>query len=265
MTPSIYPPYDLPSPVNAPFPRHLCPSPEHPPGGGFDSGCMIIFSLFWTAFSLLFVIFPLAMFWREWQDYTLLKASGETAQGVVIDRRIDEDSDGDSYYVTYRFMAPVAKEDHQYFSHEQSVNRKTYRVLHPETRVNIVYAPSDPSVSRLEGKLGSPFYLLFIASIGGFFVLIGLAILSSGWKTMRQASALKRRGQPAQATVLDTWTDQDSDGDKVYCVAYRFIPPGRPQVTKAEYNQAAYKTLLPGDGVWVRYLPENPYVARLEL
>ena len=47
-------------------------------------------------------------------------------------------------------------------------------------------------------------------------------------------------------------------------MAYRFMPTGRPGVTKAEYNRAAYEALIPGDLVSVRYLPHRPHISRLE-
>ena len=47
------------------------------------------------------------MFWQELQVYILLKNTGDYAEAVIIDRRIDYDSEGDDYYVTYQFTAPL--------------------------------------------------------------------------------------------------------------------------------------------------------------
>jgi hypothetical protein len=245
------------------FPAHLRPSPERPPVAG-QGGCMLVFGLGWTLFSLLFLILPLLMFWRDWGEYRLLKNSGETVEGVIIERRIDEDSDGDTYYVTYQYLAPVGLGDRGRFSREQSVRRKTYNALPIETRVSIIYAPSEPGVARLAGELRPPFYLLFMAAFGGLFVVIGLVLLVGGWEQLSQASALRRRGQVTQGTLLDRWIQTDSDGDREYCVAYSFTPTGGPQVTRAEYNRAVYEALNPGDLVSVRYLPKRPDVSRLE-
>ena len=86
-----------------------------------------------------------------------------------------------------------------------------------------------------------------------------------GKPTAAQARALSRYGRSIQDRVLDRWTDTDSDNNTVYCVAFRFTPLDHTQVTKVEYNRAAYDSLLPGDPVWVRYLPDRPRVARLEV
>ncbi len=248
-----------------PFPKHLRPSPETPPGMA-DGGCTLIFSLFWSSISLVFFIAVLAGFAVELRAYLLLKASGVPTEAMVVDRRIETDSDGDdSYYVTYKYKVPAAKGDYQYLTREQSVNRKTYQALPPESRTTVLFAPSDPSVARLESRFRAPYLLLGVAAFAGLFVAIGLFLFRSGWKSIAQARALSRHGQSVQGTLLDRWTDTDSDGDRVYCVAYRFIPLGHPQVTKAEYNRAAYDSLLPGDPVWIRYLPDRPSVAKLEV
>ena len=147
---------------------------------------------------------------------------------------------------------------------EQSVNRDTYHLLPPESRTTVLYAPSDPSVARLESRFRPPYLLLGVAAFAGLFVAIGLFLFHSGWTTIARARALSRHGQSVQGTLLDRWTETDSDGDRVYCVAYRFTPFDHPQVTKAEYNRTAYDALLPGDPVFVRYLPDRPHVARLE-
>ncbi len=239
------------------------PTPDQPPRM-VDGGCLTAFSLIWPIISLIFLFCPLVMFWMELSAYRLLRTSGVVAEAVVMDRRVDEDADGRTYYVTYRFTAPLAKGDQGRFTREQSVNRKSFEALPLETRVSVVYAPSDPSISRPQSKLRPPFFLLAIACLGAVFVVVGLAVLSSGWTTMWQARGLRRHGQLTQGTVLDRWTETDSDGERSYCVAYEYHPSEHPQITKAEYNRDAYETLAPGDLVLVRYLPGSPSVARLD-
>jgi hypothetical protein len=61
--------------------------------------------------------------------------------------------------------------------------------------VKIVYAPDAPSVSRLQGKLQPPFFLLGLSCMGGLFVVVGVVLLGSGWQSVGRASALKWRGK----------------------------------------------------------------------
>ena len=184
------------------LPRHLRPTPEARPGSYFDGGCILLFSLFWTSISFFFLIFPLVMFWQELQDYVLLKNTGQTAEAVIIDRRIDYDSEGDDYYVTYQFTALRPQGDRKRFSREQSVDRDTYDNLPPESRITVVYAPSDPTVSRPLDWLEPPYYLLFIAALGGLFVFVGVVLFIAGWQGIAKSRKLSRRGQLIQAVAF---------------------------------------------------------------
>lgn len=47
---------------------------------------------------------PIAIFITEWRTATSLNQTGVTTEAVIIDRRIDSDSDGNTYYVTYRML-----------------------------------------------------------------------------------------------------------------------------------------------------------------
>jgi hypothetical protein len=227
---------------------------------------MLIFGLFWTTFSLLFTIFPLVMFYRDWQIYTLLRDSGTVLEGVITSRRIDEDSEGDTYYVSYKYTAPLPQGDRQQFSREESVSSSLYEALKPETRVMIRYAPSDPGVARLEQEFGAPSMFIFcLSGMGGLFTVIGGVMLGGSLRTIYLSSQLALQGQLAPGLIIDRWTETDSDGDKTYLVSYHFSVPGGPPVTVAEYNQKAYQKSQPGDPIQVRYLPNKPETCRLEL
>lgn len=231
----------------------------------YGSGCALTFGLVWISFSLVFVVVGLGWLVSEWTAYTLLRESGETTEAVVISRRIDTDSDGDRYYITYRYTAHLPQGDRGTFTHEESVSNSEYQAYAPDTSVTIRYAAVQPETARLADKsiTGSIVFALFFTIFGGVFALIGLAMISGGVKNMSQARALAYRGVTTQARLIERWTEQDSDGDTQYCVSYRFIAPGHPEVFRAEYSRRAYD--LPGDIVSVRYLPYQPEICRLEL
>jgi hypothetical protein len=240
------------------------PKPRQPFSTG-AVGCHLLFGAFWTGFSLLFLILPIGMFYAEWQTYTLLQDTGATIEGVITGRRIDKDSEGDTYYVTYQYTAPLPQGDRQRFSREESVSSSLYATLTPETRVTVRYAPSEPEVARLEQVFGRPSPFNFcISGMGGLFTLIGLVMIGGSLRSLYIARQLTSRGQPAEGVLVDRWTDTDSEGDKTYIVAYRFSPPGGPPVTAAEYSRKAYDTCQIGDSVEVRYLPAKPETCRLE-
>lgn len=241
------------------------PTPKRPPGLG-NAGCGFLFGLGWTGFSLLFVIIPIGILIIEWQTSNLLRTTGVTTEAVVINRRIVADSDGDSYYVTYRYSVPI-KGDQTQLTHEESVDRDTYQALSPESRVLVRYSATNPEVVRLEGQsktfeaIGLTCFMLF----GGLFVLIGVGLAYSSWREIHQARLLARYGKIATGHVTDCWIETDSDGDKAYCIAFRFAEPGRPEITTAEYNHKAYETLLVGASVQVCYLPGQPEICYLKL
>jgi hypothetical protein len=61
MTHTVHP-YEADLSPAASSSAHLRPSPEHPPAAAGQGGYMLVFSLAWTSFSLLFVVLPLLMF-----------------------------------------------------------------------------------------------------------------------------------------------------------------------------------------------------------
>lgn len=231
-----------------------------------SGGCLLPFGLFWTVFSSLFLVLPIGMFYSQWQTYTLLRDSGATVEGVIISQRIDDDSDGDTYYVTYRYTAPLPQGDRQQFSREESVSSDLYETLKPEQRAIIRYAITDPATARLEQAFGPPSPFIFLMSgMGGVFTLIGLVLIGVSLKAIYTASQLIRYGKFAPASIVERWTETDSDGDKTYVVSYYFNTSEGVPVTAAEYNRLAYNKYQPGDAVRVRYLPNNPQTCRLEL
>ena len=127
------------------------PTPQRPPGNFFGEGCGLLFGLGWTGFSLLFVFIPIAVFVAEWQTSTLLQTTGVTTEAVVISRRIREDSDGDSYYVTYGYRVPI-KGDQMQLTHEESVSQALYQALAPESQVTVRYSSTTPEVVRMAGR-----------------------------------------------------------------------------------------------------------------
>ncbi len=255
------------APAVPPIKAAARPSPDDRPavtGGGY---CGLLFGLGWTGFSLIFVIAPIAIFITEWQTYTLLRDTGVPTEAVIISRRIDEDSEGDSYYVTYRYTAPLPQGDRADFTQTESVSRDTYQALPPESRVTVRYSATHPEIARLADRsmafqVGMTIcFMLF----GGLFVLIGLWLTYSSGQAVYYAAALARQGVVTTGILADRWTETDSEGDKTYCVAVRFATLDGSNVTIAEYNRKAYHRLLEGDQVAVRYLPKRPEISRLEM
>jgi hypothetical protein len=261
-----------PTPATQPLPdppvsfASTRPDPKQRPNlvGG---GCDLLFGLGWTGFSLLFVIVPLAVLIAEGRTARLLNETGVTTEAVVINRRIDSDSDGSTYYVTYRYDVPLPQGYRSRLTHTESVSRKMYEAMPIESRVTIRYAADDPAVARLAGRSRTMelVFMIFFLLFGGLFVLIGVAMVYSSGQGVNNARALARRGETTTARLTERWIETDSEGDKQYCVAVRFAVPGRPDVTVAEYNRRAYDRFFEGASISVRYVPDRPEICRLEI
>ncbi|MDH3675252.1 MAG: DUF3592 domain-containing protein [Anaerolineae bacterium] len=215
----------------------------------------------------MFVIIPIGILMTAWQTANLLRTTGVTTEAIVIDRRINEDSDGDTYYVTYEYGVRLPMGDQTRLTHEESVNHDTYQDLPPESRVSVRYSATNPEVVRLEGQ-SKTFQVILLSCMmlfGGLFVSIGVWFVYSSWREIHKARVLARHGEMTSGSLIDRWTETDSDGDREYCVAFRFAVPGELEITTAEYNRKAYNTLQVGDLVQVRYVPDQPQTCCLEL
>lgn len=146
-----------------------------------SSGCMIPFGMVWTLFSALFVVIGVGTYLADQQQYNLLTREGKTARATLTERYIDEDSEGDTYYVSYRFEVP-AQGDLSPVSARQSVSRKLYEGFEVGQTVEVIYAPSDPGVSELKATFGPPQVMLPLCftGMGGLFVVIGLVMVYGG-------------------------------------------------------------------------------------
>ncbi|MEW5961898.1 MAG: DUF3592 domain-containing protein, partial [Chloroflexota bacterium] len=218
------PAWSTPSP--APTPISTRPRPRARPDL-IGNGCTLLFGLGWTVFSLIFVIISFAIFIPEWRTASLLNETGVTTEAVVIDRRIVPDSEGDTYYITYQYSAPLPQgEQRLQYSNEESVSRQIYDDQPIESRVTIRYAANQPEVARLAGRSRTidVMVLAFLALFGGLFVLVGLWQIYSSWQGIRHSTALARQGVLTTARLTERWLEKDSEGGNSYCVAFRFDP-----------------------------------------
>lgn len=145
---------------------------------------------------MLFVAVPIAVLIAEGCTASLLNETGVTTEAVVINRQIDPDSDGSTYYVTYRYDVPLSQGDRSRLSHTESVSRKMYEAMSIESRVTIRYAADDPEVARLAGRSRTLqiVFMIFFMLFGGLFVLIGLAMVYSSGQGIHNARALAGGG-----------------------------------------------------------------------
>ncbi len=230
-----------------------------------SSGCSLVFGLFWTLFSAIFVVVGLGFYISGLQEYNRLTREGIPAPATITELEIDDSGDSTSYYAYYQYRARVQGDLARFEDHD-SVSGSFYRSLQVGQQVEILYAKSDPALTAIKAEFEPPSLLfsLIFSGMGGLFVLIGLALMYGALKAQAQLRALRDRGRQAQAFVFDCWKDKDSDGDDTYFIAFAFRVDFQT-ITRAEQNKALYEKYQVGDSLTVRYLPDDPFVCQVRM
>lgn len=242
------------------------PKPTTPYNG---NGCSLIFAIVWTSFSFLFVVVGIGFYRNQRQEYNLLRQEGLLATGTITELVIDDDGDSTSYDVYYRFTAQVGGTG-RVLDQWQSVSKKEFESFRVGEQVQIIYAPSDPTISRLQAVFGPPDLVLPLCfgGMGSLFTLIGVALFLGSLRGLTTHGGLVLRGKITEAVVFDKWTEEDADGDAVKIIGYAFratkIDGLLTTIAHAEINPKAYHQLAIGDQALVRYQQDKPDICRLE-
>jgi hypothetical protein len=225
----------------------------------------MIFGLFWTLFSAIFVVAGIWFYISGYMQYNRLVQEGVPAWAVITKLEIDNSDDSTSYYVYYQFRAK-ANGDVSRFDDHDSVSSSLYNSLKTGQQIEILYAASDPTTTVIKSELKAPNVLFSLAfsGMGGVFVLIGLAMLYGGIKAQGHLRQLRSQGRQARAFLFDRWRDTDSDGDPTYFVAFAFTVDLHI-ITHAEQNKILYDKYQIGDWLAVRYLPGTPSICQAQV
>ena len=197
-----------------------------------------------------------------------LREAGVTTAAVVVARRHQSDSDGDSYFFTLAYDAPSGPGERlRSFRREVSVGADFYNAVRDGRAVPLRSLPTDPAVSRLAegasfaGIVGAGFVFAML----GFFLVLGVLIVLGGLESGRTLLRLAWFGRRVPGRVVERWVQTDHEENPKYCLSYRFQPPNGPAQLAAEINARAYRRLEPGSEVPVEYLPRRPAICRLVL
>jgi hypothetical protein len=229
-----------------------------------SSGSSTCFGIFWTLFSLVFVVVGIWIFISEKNTYNRLMNEGVTVMGQVTDMQIDYDDDSNTYYASFAFKSAGTV-----YNNRESVSRSYYNSLKVGDRVEVLFAASDPNLSRLKGDFSPPnaLFPLIFSGMGGLFTLIGFWVIWQGLGGQENLAELRKNGKISQAIIFDKWTTRGSKGRTNHIIAFRFAAiaedGGQIEVAHAEYNPRAYRQLTIGDDTPVRYLPTKPEVCQL--
>ncbi len=147
-------------------------SPQPVRRQGFDAIFGIILSIIVGVPLLVGGIF---MYVRDRQQYDLLRQEGVSAMGVVAELSHYADNDGNPIYeVHYSYNVPSGSENAAQTS-RQEVSKDFFSGLSTGQSIEIIYAPSRPSVSRIKAFYGPPNMVFWIFYFG-FFLLIAILV-----------------------------------------------------------------------------------------
>jgi hypothetical protein len=101
----------------------------------------------------LVAVLSMVWFWRvqNQQEYRQLQSSGVVGRATIVSRKVktfgEPPSDYDSYSITYEFTAGRSR-----YTRTADVGRWTYDSLKKSDSVTIIFALSDPGISRLQSQ-----------------------------------------------------------------------------------------------------------------
>lgn len=186
---------------------------------------------------LAITLFVMFLVYTEWRTFYMLSTTGQLIQGQYTGKRSSM-TDNDSspvYYAGFRYEV-----DGQSFEGDHQVIYELYERIETGAPVSILYAPSDPSIARIEEAHGLYFPAIYTLII----ILLGLA----GWRLFnntvigrRQDVELARDGRLVRGELVSISGRARDDKSRYRVTAkYRFQPPdgGEPVV-------ATWRTLRP--------------------
>jgi len=237
--------------LNPSHENYLAGIDKSPKGG--TSGCLLFFFIPF----ILAGLFIIAIAVYATYEYGLLSTEGENIRGTFVSRRISSDDDGDSYYVTYRYVV-----NDQTYTNEASVSSEVYGVANNGEPLLVVYAKSDPSIATLNAPDPAlPIFLvLFSLCWNGF---VGVFIFGAV-NSMRRWRKLIRHGRDIEGEIMSITGETDSDGDFQVKVTYMFRSPDgltRKEGKASHMRRDLRDELLPpvGTPVLVRYFNDTMY------
>jgi Protein of unknown function (DUF3592) len=190
---------------------------------GQGKGAAIFFGLFFTPFVLVGIFVTGASIDNaiEWWQ---LQQNGIDISAKVMNLEVDEDSDGDTYYATYRFGLNTT-EGYRAYAKTKSVGKQIYYTLEKGGSVVVRYLKSNPNIARVGGAETMPSGAI---SLGIFALIWNLIVGLLIWAFMR-GFLLDRefatKSQLLNGTLTHASHTLDNDDDLWLKLTYQFHTP----------------------------------------
>ncbi len=204
---------------------------------------------------------------QAWHEYHTLTAELQSGTAQVQTKHISYDEEGDaSYFVSYTFTHPLPNGEPYHYEATASVSRSTYDQLEYGQPLPIVFAPSDPTISRLNPPhIAEP----MLITIFTFVWLVGWNGVAGyfSYRTLRDwlGQRALRRGQLLYGTLTKITGVAESTLNYKITVDYTFTAPDGTPLSDTAYRYNSYRpaTALPPIGTRVAIWYGNRRTYRL--
>jgi hypothetical protein len=184
---------------------------------------------------------------REFYRYTML-TSGLVTSGEVTDRDLYVTDGVSSYVLDVRYQVADAG-----YTLRENVSESVYERTEIGSRIEILYAPADPALAKVNGTNDPPWlWGVFVVCWNGLILTIFVSVLAH----RNRVSRLLRKGHLIYGEVIRATSTLDSDNDVQVTVEYGFAAPGtRDWLTgKQTATRNDLRDLLPERGTPVAIL-----------
>jgi hypothetical protein len=190
---------------------------------GPHKGAAIFLGLFFTPF-ILVGLWVAAASIDSAIEWFQLQQNGIDVAAKVMNLEVDEDSDGDTYYATYRFALNTVDGYHAY-AKTKSVGKQIYYTLEKGGSVAVRYLKSDPNISRVGGAETFPSEALFLGGFALFWnLIIGLVVWGFTHNFFLERE-FAQKSRLLDGTLTQVSTHLDSDDDLQVKLTYQFRAP----------------------------------------
>jgi hypothetical protein len=130
--------------------------------------------IFCTLIGALMLFGGIFTFIYNYQHYNLLRQEGISTMGIVTDLDDHTEIEGNTIYIVhYSYNVPSGGENAMQTS-QQQVSKLFFSNLSTGQTIEIIYAPSQTSVSRIKAVFGPPVFDILFFGLSLFFFAIGL-------------------------------------------------------------------------------------------
>jgi hypothetical protein len=175
----------------------------------------------WLAVGAPFLVLGAFFAWNELTLESRLALAGQRAQGMVLVKSWDNDSDSrhPNRHVEYRFTTAAGKTVRS----EATVSESAWEAMRERAAVDVTYLPDSPRVNRIDGRVVQWVMPVVFCGVGALLTLLGGFVMLKAISTARFVRRLREQGLSVAAQVIEvTPTNYMVNRVHQWVVLYRY-------------------------------------------